>query len=195
MRIPASTLFVCMLAWMASGAAQAQDDRPPQGELALTDDSVQLTYMTDAESVGVPDGDLSFGFFFNEERDIVGSAAVLIDATQLRWNRFSISFGPKMYAALLGETDTDVFSLAVGGEARYELLRRNDVDLVVRGFYAPDILTFGSADRVYDVSAHVEIPLTERTVGFAGYRYYKTDLIDDSRLLENSVYLGARRGF
>ncbi|MBA3565035.1 MAG: hypothetical protein H0W33_13720 [Gammaproteobacteria bacterium] len=186
-------VFACLVAWLASSPAQAQDETPPQGEVMLTDESIQLTYITDGGGIGVENGELQVGGFLNEQRDIVGSAALLVEATRLRYRRFEVSFGPKAYAALLGDADEDIFSIAVGGEVRFDLLRRSGVDLVAQGWYAPDILTFGTGDRMYDLSGMVELPLTERVTGFAGYRYFKVNGIIDDTVLENSVFLGIRR--
>lgn len=193
MRIQTAVLASCMLACLASGAAQAQEERPANGELMLTDESLQLTYVTGSEGIGVDNGELQFGGFLNEQRDIVASAALLVDANRLRYERFEVSLGAKSYAALLGDADEDIFAIAVGGEARFELLRRSNVELVGRGWYAPDILTFGTGDRMYDVSAHIELPLTNHVTGLAGYRYFKTNGIIDDTVLENSVFLGIRR--
>lgn len=193
MRAPISIMF--FLAYLCAGSIQAQEaaQSPPEGEIMLTDDSLQLTYITDGMGIGVDNSEIRIGGFLNEQRDIVGSAELLVDANRLRYNRFEISFGPKAYAVLLGDEDQDVFSIAVGGEARFDLLRRSNVDVVGRGWYAPDILTFGTGDRMYDVSGHIELPLTDRVIGLAGYRYFKVNGLADDTVLENSVFLGFRR--
>ncbi|CAN5347010.1 hypothetical protein BH24PSE2_BH24PSE2_11580 [soil metagenome] len=187
--ISVSAIFCAGPIW-AQDAAQGRE-----GELMLTDDSVQLTYITDSAAIGVNDGALRIGGFLNEQRDIVASAALLVEANRLRFGPLEVSLGPKMYAALLGDANEDIFSIAVGGEARYRLFRRRGVDIVARGWYAPDILTFGTGDRLYDISGMIELPLTNRVVGFAGYRYFKADGVSDDTTLENSVMLGIRRSF
>lgn len=193
MRAPISIML--FLASLCAGSIQAQEAAQPprEGEIMLTDESLQLTYITDGAGIGVDNSEIRIGGFLNEQRDIVGSAELLVEANRLRYNRFEISFGPKAYGVLLGDEDQDVFSIAVGGEARFELLRRSNVDVVGRGWYAPDILTFGTGDRMYDVSGHIELPLTDRVIGLAGYRYFKVNGLTDDTVLENSVFLGIRR--
>ncbi|MGH8496517.1 MAG: YfaZ family outer membrane protein [Gammaproteobacteria bacterium] len=187
-------VYALLVSCIAAGEAQAQEDtNPAEGEIMLTDESVQLTYSAAGNAFDVENSELRIGGFLNEQRDIVGSAAFLVEATRLRYNRFDVSLGPKAYASLLGDADEDIFAIAVGGEMRFELLRRSNVDLVARGWYAPDILTFGTGDRMYDVSGHLELPLTDSVTGLAGYRYFKVNGLTDDTVLENSVFLGFRR--
>ena len=167
------------------------------GEIAVSEDSVQLRYIRPnvqpAENVDA--GQLGFGLFLNEERDIVASTNYYVEATRLRINRLSFMVGPVAYAALLSEENQDVFALALGAEARFRLLRNPRVDIVGQAVYAPDILTFGSADNVWDVVGRAEIPITDRVTGFGGFRLFEIDLVQGKTELEESVHLGLRYRF
>jgi len=167
------------------------------GEIAISEDSVQLRYIRPnvQPAENVETGQLGFGLFLNEERDIVASTNYYVEATRLRINRLSFMVGPVAYAALLSEENQDVFALALGAEARFRLLRNPRVDLVGQVVYAPDILTFGSADNVWDVVGRAEIPITDRVTGFGGFRLFEIDLVQGKTELEESVHLGLRYRF
>ena len=192
-------LFLCLAVLLLPFDISAQEDARARvlGEIAVSDDSVQLRYIQPRRQLAdnIETGQLGFGLFLSEERDIVASANYYVEATRLRINRLSFMLGPVAYAALLGEENQDVFALALGGEARFRLLRNPRVDLVGQVVYAPDILTFGSADRVWDVVGRAEIPITDRVTGFGGFRLFEIDLVQGTRELEETVHLGLRYRF
>ena len=188
-------LFGIFAVSVPSGAG-AQEIRQT-GEIAVSEDSLQLRYERPRTQPGsnIEAGLLGFGLFLNEERDIVASANYYVEATRLRINRLNILVGPVAYAALLSEENTDVFALGLGAEARYRLLQNPEVTIVGRAVYAPDILTFGSADNVWDVIARAEIPITNRVTGFGGFRLFEIDLVEGKTELEESIHLGLRYRF
>jgi hypothetical protein len=195
---------VCMLAFVILAAAvprtlnaQEAASSRPLGEIGLSDDSLQLRYIQPRmqPNSNIESGELGFGLFLNEARDFVASANYYVEASELRYNRLSIKAGPVAYAALLSTINTDVFALALGAEARYLLLRNPRLTIVGQVAYAPDILAFGSADKMWDVDARAEIPLTDRVVGFGGYRFFRIDLIEGNAELVESLHVGLRYRF
>ena len=189
----------CILAAAGPRAASAQEaaSSRPLGEIGMSEDSLQLRYIQPRvqPNANIESGELGFGLFLNEARDFVASSNYYVEASSLRFNRLSIKAGPVAYAALLSTINTDVFALALGAEARYLLLRNPRVSIVGQIAYAPDILTFGSADNMYDLVARAEIPLTDRVVGFGGYRLFEVDLLEGKTELEESIHLGLRYRF
>ncbi|MEX2125775.1 MAG: hypothetical protein WD795_17940 [Woeseia sp.] len=192
------TLF-CILAAMQSGRLSAQEVRPSSasGEISVSEDSLQLRYIRPRAqpNENIEAGELGFGLFLNEDRDFVASSNYFVEASRLRINRLTIKAGPVAYAALLSTQNTDVFALALGAEARYLLRRNPQLTVVGQATYAPDILTFGSADNLWDVIGRVEIPLTDRVTGFGGYRLFEIDLLEGKTELEESIHLGLRYRF
>jgi hypothetical protein len=185
---------VCLLATVLPAQSHAQQVRTPgsSGEIALSEESVQLRYVRPRRQGNIEAAQLGFGLFLNEERDIVASSNYYVEASRLRFNRLTILVGPVAYAALLSEENTDIFALGLGAEARFRLLRDPEVTIVGRAVYAPDILTFGSADNVWDVIGRAEIPITDRVTGFGGFRLFEIDLVQGKTELEESVHLGLR---
>lgn len=197
MRYPFSGLSAAALVLVLSSLsteASAQGSRGlPAGEIAVAEDSLQLRYMVPPP--GADAGELGFGFFLNENRDLVASSNYYVDASRVNIRGLTLMLGPVAYAALLSTENNDVFSIALGAEARYRILRRPELTAVGRAAYAPDILTFGSADNLWDIVGRLELPLTDRVIGFGGYRLFEIDLLSGKSELEESIHLGIRYRF
>jgi hypothetical protein len=66
-----------------------------------------------------------------------------------------------------------------------------------QAFYAPDILTFGTADNLTDLSARLELQLQPRLTVFGGMRWFEFDLINDlgTRTLQEELFAGLSWSF
>lgn len=192
-----SYLYLVFVLFIAPHIVSAQDeDRSDRsGELLLSDEALQLKYLTKGERFGVENTDASVGIFLSEERDVVLSAGLLIDTQLLdwlNWERLQMRLGTQGYGMLLGREDTDIVAFAGGGEIRFVLFPAAPITISAYGYYAPDILSFGSADNIHDIGATIEGPLTDRLTGFAGYRDFDVELVGDATQLQGSIIIGVR---
>lgn len=173
-----------------------QADTPPRGrfvELALSDEVLQFRYLTDASVFRKQDSDVNYGLLLTEERDIVGSATLLVDTDITLFSRLSLQFGPQAYFALLAEENDEAFAMAFGAEVRYALVRRAGIVIVGNAFYAPDVLTFGTADNITDFQARGEMRLNSQLTVLAGYRWFEMKQTDrPDRKLQNELFAGIR---
>jgi hypothetical protein len=191
-------IVAAVLSWFALSAhAQGRDpsDEQQRGEIALSNDTLQLRYIGREGAVG-NGGQIDGSFFLSEDRDIVLSAGVLF-AADLPDNldvgrRLTLHFGPQVYAALLEEENNDVLAMSVGAEARFVLNRSMGLAVAGRAFYAPDILTFGSADSLTDLSARAELQIGPQLLAFGGMRWFEFDLTEGGgeRTLQEELFFG-----
>jgi hypothetical protein len=160
-------------------------------EVALSNDTLQLRYIGSGSMVGVQGSQVTGGVFLGEERDFVMNAGLLFPA-DLGIRRLNISFGPQVYAAHLQEENDDVMAFSVGTEIRFFIDPSRGFAVSGQAYYAPDILTFGSADNLTDLSARVEMRVAEQLQGFAGMRWFEFDLTDGSgkRTLQEEAFVG-----
>jgi hypothetical protein len=166
-----------------------------RAEIALSNDTLQLRYVGREGAVGAG-GQINGTFFLSEERDIVLSGAVLF-AGDLPDNlnfgrRLTLRFGPQVYAALLEEENNDVMAMSIGVEARFVVNRRMGLAISGQAFYAPDILTFGSADSLTDLSARAELQVAPQLMVFGGMRWFEFDLTEGGgeRTLQEELFFG-----
>jgi hypothetical protein len=163
----------------------------PALELALSDQTVQLRYDSPTDTGG-EGSRMFYSVFLSEERDVVGSAGLLVNS-DLSFGPVDVRFGPQAYAGLLKDQNQDVFALALGLEARLNLIRDRALAIVGSAYYSPDVLTFGSADNLTDFTARGEIRINDRLVALAGYRWFELDLLmRQDRSLQNEVFAGVR---
>jgi hypothetical protein len=182
-----------VLAPLASAQAQEADESRPVGELSLSDDTLQFRYIDSGNVIDAGRGSqVSATLFLSEARDIVLSGDILFPA-QLGYDRLQILFGPRFYAALLEDENTDVMAASLGAEVRFELDRSSGLAISGQAYYSPDILTFGSANNLTDLSARAEIRLQPRLTVFVGMRWFEFELTegDEERTLQEELFAGA----
>lgn len=175
--------------------AQGRSEDAQRGEVALSNETLQLRYIGREGAVGAG-GQVTGTFFLSEERDVVLSGAALFPADlpdNLDFGRrLSLRFGPQVYAALLKEENNDVLAMSVGAQARFVLNRRMGLAISGQAFYAPDILTFGSADSLTDLSARAEMQIGPQLQAFGGMRWFEFDLSEGGgkRTLQEELFFG-----
>lgn len=179
---------------LLASVAEAQRDDPLAGssaEVALSNDTLQLQYQTSGSMVGVEEGRFTGAFFLSEDRDIVFSAGLGFPV-DVGLGRLTVLVGPQVYAALLDEENNDVLSMSVGAQLRFLLNRDMGLALAGHAYYAPDILTFGSADNLTDLSARVELGLGSQVTAFGGMRWFEFDLAEGGgeQTLQEEVFVG-----
>jgi hypothetical protein len=179
---------LALLIGVPAVAQQIEENVDAGAELALSNDTVQLRYLSKLES---DESRWVGGVFLGEERDVVLSAGKMF-GMDMGGRRFDFTLGPQLYAAMLRDENEDVMALSLGGEIRFYFDPRRRFAVSGQAFYAPDILSFGSADNLTDLSARAEMQVSERVMAFAGMRWFEFDLTDGGgeRTLQEEVFIG-----
>ena len=75
---------------------------------------------------------------------------------------------------------------------RFYIDQRRGFAVSGQAYYSPDILTFGSADNLTDLSARVEYNVATRLQAFAGMRWFEFDLTEGGgeRTLQEEIFVG-----
>lgn len=190
-----------LLVAMAPAAAQ-QDDTGQRGgtidhaiELYVSNDALQAQYvrMLDLGEIGPTEARM--GVFYNEDRDLIGVGDLLASVgDDVGVRALEVRVGTRVYGAFLAPEDEDVFGVGLGAEAQYYLNRARSASVTLALFYAPDIITFGHADNVKDVSLRLMTRLRNGTDVFLGVRTFEIDLPID-REVDDKVHVGFRRSF
>ena len=139
-------------------------------------------------------GNLDYGALLTENREFIGSAALLFDTDLVPLSRLRLQVGPQLSLAWLNEGEkTDVFALSVGASARYEIAPRIGLAVLGSAFYSPGVLTFGNAHNMYDFTAGGEVRLAGRLFAVAGYRWLKFTLVNEpDEDVSNELFAGIR---
>ena len=191
----AAFFLVSALATPATAVGQDLVGERATGEISLSNDTMQLRYRDGGRNVDVGRGSrASAALFLSESRDLVFFGDLLFPG-DVGNDRLQLLFGPRVYAALLEDENTDVLSLSLGAEARLELSPDGKLAITGQAFYAPDILTFGTADSLTDLSARVEFEIQPRLTLYGGMRWFEFELIEDidgqdERTLQEELFGG-----
>ncbi|HEY7890072.1 MAG TPA: YfaZ family outer membrane protein [Steroidobacteraceae bacterium] len=186
--------ILCILLLAPVAALHAQEPRQPGtnvAEASAGNSVLQLRYLTPSPLTETR-SDLDYGLLLSEGRDIIASAALMFHTDLQPIPRLTLEIGPQGYLALLSaQQKTDVTAVALGANARYEIIRRWGVAAFGSGFYSPGVLTFGSAHNLYDFTAGGEIRFTPRLTGQAGYRWLKFTTVGEPDVrVQNEVFAG-----
>lgn len=165
-------------------------------ELYISDDALQAQYIRTLDLGDVGPTEVRGGFFYNEDRDLIGVGELLaFVGDEVGVRSFEIKVGTRVYGAFLAPEDQDIFAIGLGGEAQYFLNRSRTTSVTLALFYSPDIVTFGAADNVKDVSLRLTTQLRSGMEVFVGFRAFEFDLNIEDREVDDNLHVGFRRSF
>lgn len=165
-------------------------------ELYISDDALQAQYVRTLDLGDVGPTEVRGGFFYNEDRDLIGTGDLLIlVGDEVDVQSLEVRVGTRVYGAFLAPEDQDVFSIALGGEAQYFFNDRRTASVTLGLFYAPDIATFGVADNVKDATLRFMTRLRGGTDVFVGFRMLEIDMSPEDREVDDNMHVGFRRSF
>ena len=162
-------------------------------QLYASDDTAELLYERSEPVLNLNNSRASVSLLFNEKRDNAITGSLMYDVEPEFFSGLTVSFGSKLFAGLLGIENADVVGLGARIEAAYKLpVRQFPLKLSASMSYAPDILTFGQADRIIDWNVRSGLALTKNIDGFVGLRFLQFDTRPGDRELDKQIHLGIR---
>lgn len=177
------------LALFAGGAEAAGLD------ISLSNETANLVYLIDSGSLGYGGADIGFGFFYTEDDDYMVTANVMVVGTLGERRDLQFGVGAKAYGADL-DNGEEVLAIGIGGQARYVFQTRTPVGVVLEGYVAPGITSFGDTESARELNLRFEVEVLPSTRGYIGYRFLEFDLEDvDDAELDDHVHLGIRLQF
>ena len=182
------------------GAAERVDDRVDAVdryiEAYVSDDSLQAQYVQELRIEGFGPVEARGGFFYNETRDLIAVVDGLLDiGDQAARRRIEVKVGTRLYGAFLNAENEDTFAVGFGGEAAFFFTYDQRSSIQLTAFYAPDILTFGIANNVQDVSLRLQTRIREATDIYIGYRSLEIQTTLGDREVDDNLHIGFRRNF
>jgi hypothetical protein len=165
-------------------------------EAYVSDDSLQAQYVQELRIENFGPVEVGGGFFYNETRDLIAVVdGLLYIGDQADRRQIEVNVGTRLYGAFLNEENEDTFAVGFGGEAEFFFTRDQRSSLQLAAFYAPDILTFGIANNVQDVSLRLQTRIREGTQIFIGYRALEIETTLGDREVDDNAHIGFRRNF
>jgi hypothetical protein len=165
-------------------------------EAYVSDEALQVQYIRELQIEGLGPIEARGGVFYNEQRDLIAMAdALAYIGDQADVRQIEVNVGARMYAAFLNTENEDTFSVGLGGEAQWFFSQDRRTSLKLALFYAPDILSFGIANDIEDISLRLQTRIREGTDIFVGYRSLEISTVAGDREVDDHVHIGFRRSF
>jgi hypothetical protein len=194
--ITATTAVLAQASGPAERADERVDDVASYIEAYVSDEALQVQYVRELRIEGFGPIEARGGIFYNEQRDLIGMVdGLLYIGDQADQRQIEVNVGTRLYGAFLNTENEDTFAVGLGGEAQYFFGRDQRTSIKLTAFYGPDILTFGIADNIQDLSLRLQTRIREGTDIFVGYRSLEIETTLGSRDVDDHVHIGFRRNF
>jgi len=165
-------------------------------ELNLSEHSAQAKYSAAVGGTTYGRSELVFGGLYNDkEKTTLGEISLLVvDNAGVNSPGLELGIGPKVWVAKRG--DNSAVAVAIGGRMKYKLGMNDRLFTRARVFYAPSIVTFSDANKMWEVSAEIGYEILATADVYGGYRVIEAEFpVDADRFLDNSAYFGIRIQF
>ncbi|MBK1734383.1 hypothetical protein CKO15_03595 [Halorhodospira abdelmalekii] len=132
-----------------------------------------------------------FGVFFNDDSDFVlsGKAHVLGGPAE-GFSPLELGAGAKGVIFKSNDTKQTGSALALGGSARFGIMGQIPQAMLFQLHIAPNITSFGRAERYYEGIIRYELEMTQHAAGYLGFRYLRVHMRGGRATFDNGLHIG-----
>jgi hypothetical protein len=170
-------------------------------DLNVSNDSALFRYIVrDTDSTGFGNREVDLGLAYTTDDAIVGmfGAQVVAEAGS-RSPGLDAGLGLKLFGAnadLDEQDDMSLFALTLGGQLHFVPPPVPRIGFSLQGFFSPNVVTFGDADRFSYLSTAVEYRVLPQAMVYLGYRKMRAGLEDGgTATIESGGHLGFQLEF
>lgn len=201
---PIAAMLVLMF-FATSAGAQFQQQDQAQGRrmfsLNLHDNAAEVVLTSPAGENLSTAGPVtkSYGFFFNADGGMAASASMHASGGPTQgFNPLEVGVGAKVYGIYADEAGRAVSALAISGSMKFVFAGQMPQAFIVKANIAPNITSFGSAERVFEGNMRYQMDVTPHASVYLGYRYLHVQMDggdSTSNTLDSGLHLGVQVGF
>ena len=168
-------------------------------DINLSNDVAQFQYIATMGDVGQGKSEGHAGFLYNDKDNVLLDVGVLVSNEGDSAALASIGIGIKGVATKIKKNDSA--ALALGGQVRITPADDRKFSIVARAYFAPDIVTFGDAEKYFEAIVRVEYNIMQNASAYIGYRKVTFDVALPAPLpvtemdLDVGVHVGVRIAF
>ncbi len=170
-------------------------------DLNVSNDSAQFRYIImDRDSSGFGSKEVDLGLVYTTDDAIVGMfGAQLVAEAGSRTPGLDAGLGLKLFGAnadVDGRDDVSLFALTLGGQLRFVPPPWPRIGVSLEGFFSPDVVTFGDADKFTYLSSALEYRVLPQAMVYLGYRKMRAGLEEGVNVtVESGGHLGFQLEF
>ncbi len=162
-------------------------------DLALSDESANIALLFNPPGASVNNAQISVGGLFNDLDDLVVYGSLLaLGPGKYDEQYYTLGAGVKLYGGSL-DIDQDIGALAIGARAGFYIYPHpvNPVDIVLEGYFAPGITSFGDTEKLWEFSGRLQVEIVRSARAYLGYRLMEVETSDfDEIEVDDNIHLG-----
>jgi len=173
-------------------------------DLKLSNETAEITFLTQSSTFGYGGADIGIGLFVNENDDFLVNGSIVVSGSgtgDVRALHFGV--GGKAYAGQIdlsstnpNASDPSGGAIAIGGNVRYVFPSNTPIAILVEGFWAPSVTSFSDFDRLAEYRAALELEVTPSARAYVGYRKLEVELDTGLKVdLDDNAHIGVRFAF
>lgn len=164
---------------------------PSTIQFYASDKALEVQYQKPGELFNLGNSSSSVGFLLNEERDNAFIGTIMFEAEPALLRAINFEFGVRSIIGFIANENNDIFGIGLNLAASYDLpVEQFPIHLSAEVGYAPDILSFGQADRIIDWNVRVGTDITKKLHAFVGFRFLQFDTRPGDDELDDRVHIG-----
>lgn len=169
-------------------------------DINLSNKVAQFQYIAPMGNVGQGKSEAHMGLLYNNSNNVLGDVGLLVMNNGDSASAASFGVGVKVIAATVEKNNT--MALALGGQVRLTPVDDKKLGIVGHVYFAPDIVTFGDAERFVETGVRVEYEIMQQAAAYVGYRKTKfnVNILPSPApavgvVLDEGVHVGVRISF
>lgn len=184
-----TSVIILMLASVQSNATGL--------EFRVANESAEVLYLYKSSTFGYGGSDVSWGYYFNENDDVMLSGSFLISGNGAGSKRaLQFGVGVKAFVVDVANADIQGGGLGIGGLFRYVFSSSTPIAVLIEAYTVPTITGFGDTDGFTETRFALELEVSPSARAYVGY---KTVTLDDENNVEykidNTSHIGIRLSF
>lgn len=166
-------------------------------EFRVANEAAEVLYLYKSSTFGYGGSDVSWGYFFNENDDVMLSGSFLISGNGAGSKRaLQFGVGIKVFMVDVGNASVQGGGLGIGGMFRYVFSSSTPIAVLVEAYTVPTITGFGDADDFSEARFALELEVSPSARAYIGYR--TVTMQDEGRneyKIDDSAHVGIRLSF
>jgi len=192
--MPTHRLSLRSLAW--AGATSLAIVGAPAGagtlDINLGDNSAQIQYSSAMGRDSFGKSEFHMGFLYTDQDNLFGDVGILVK-NEVGSGLPGVTVGMGVKGIMATADNSDALALALGGQVRFSPPSASRFGIAGQFYFAPNIVTFGDADRFIETGVRLEYEILPQAVAYLGYRKIKFGLeTGPDAVLDEGAHIGVK---
>ena len=164
-------------------------------DINLGDNSVQAQYSSAMGRDSLGKSEFHVGLLYTEQDNLFGDVGILVK-NEVGSGLPGVTVGVGVKGIMATADNSDALALALGGQVRFSPPSASRFGITGQFYAAPNIVTFGDADRFIETGVRLEYEILPQAVAYLGYRKIKFGLeTSPDAVLDEGAHVGVKITF